>query len=205
MIDNNEALNLQKTINETNLNLDNDNVKNNYLNIPSDNYNNHNCLTLGNLDNSPRTHKEEFKERRKESNLIIRNNRSEFNKNIRFSDLKSEDNEISKLFDNKRESSKTHKSVNGKVSFLVKDANKSKSFLKEDQSINNKKKFNSYKNGVHIFNNGLLNYNDYKVFFYLTFESIKLNTQKNYIFEEIDVDKLYKYSLIHSIPFYKVR
>lgn len=204
--ENKEILNLQKTINDTNLSFNdnliaNNNDELNYLNEYSNNYN---CLTLGNIENSPRE-KSEDKKMRKHSNLVLKNNKSEANKNLVNADSIFEDKEKNKFLENKRQSSKTNKTVNGRVSFNFIEVNKPKTFLKEDDMVSKIKRFSSGKNTNHVLNAGHYHYHDYKNFFYLTYESIKHNTTKTHIFEEIDVDNLYKHALIHSIPFYKVR
>ena len=80
-------------------------------------------------------------------------------------------------------------------------------FLQKENSMFMKmKRYNSTKH-VEKLSTNKNNYTtqqDYKTFFYLTFESIKLNSTKEQFFKEIDVEKLYKYTLVHSIPFYKV-
>ena len=201
-----EVYNLQKTINETNINQnlnDNNNNNNNNLNNINDDRNNNQYLTLGNLDNSPKEKSEEANQRRKHSNSISKKNLSELNKILCQSDLIIEEKQTSKLLENIRESSKVNRNVNGKVSFDLNHSDNPKIFVKEENIIAKMKRFNS-NNNTHAMNSGNFHYQDYKIFFYLTFESIKHNTNKTHIFKEIDVEKLYKYSLIHSIPFYKV-
>lgn len=213
--DHSEVLNLQMTINETNINQNlknidnafseiNYNITNHNLNEIKDNVNNYTCLTLGNLENSPGEKSEEVKERRKQSNLIIKNNKSELNRNLSRPDFICEEKEITKFLFNKRASSETNKTINGKVSFKFNDSDKYKILVKEENIVSKMKRFNSSKNMQHIVNSGHYDYRDYKNFFFLTFESIKHSTTKTHIFKEVDVEKLYKYSLIHSIPFYKV-
>lgn len=193
---------MQKTINDTNVNIVNNNNK--YVNFPNENTIDNNFLTLGNLENSPRVNQEGVIERRNKSNFACKQIKSDLNKNLIYSDLTSEDKEITKFFVNKKESSKTQNNINGKVSFLLNNLNKQKSLMKEDNFVSKMKRLNSNKNVYHVESCGFFDYHDYKNFFYLTFESIKNNTKKTNIFKEIDVEKLYKYSLIHSIPFYKV-
>jgi len=196
---------LQKTINDTNLSFNNFNTNdNNELNNPNENYLNNNCLTLGNIENSPREIKE-GKKITKHSNLVIKYKNSEVSKNLPNSDINSDDKDKLKFFENKRLSSITNKTMNGRVSFNLIESQKPRTALKEKQRSSKIKRFYSFKNTNHVLNSGEYDHLDYKSFFYLTYESIKHNNIKTHIFEQIDVDNLYKYALIHSIPFYKVR
>lgn len=154
-----------------------------------------------NIEN-PSRDKSKDSSNHRSSNLLHKNstqiqNISEKNKNIFFSDIK----EDTKLLDNKRESNKNDKILNGKVSFVFNDSIR-KNSIKDNSNIRKSRRLSSNKSNVYP---GLNEYIDYKNFFYLTFEAIKQNTDKVHIFREIDVDKLYRYSIIHSIPFYKVK
>lgn len=174
---------LQKTINDTNLNIDN------------------NCLALVNID-KPSRDKSKDSNNQRNRNLVKKNvtqinNDSEKNKHI----FILEDKEDTRLLENKRESNKNDKIINGKVSFVFNDSIR-KNSIKDNSIIRKSRRLSSNKTNIFP---GLNEYIDYKNFFYLTFEAIKHNTDKVHIFREIDVDKLYKYSIIHSIPFYKVK
>jgi hypothetical protein len=218
-----EVINLQKNINLTNLNLKlNDSNKdinnnnyhghnNNLVNF-NENMNEVNFLTLGNNDISSSEKKET--ERKRQSNFKS-NNISEINSQISFGDYsinkEEEEKETTKFLVSQRASSKTHRSLNKRgVSFTLTKTDKIKPnniFLQKENSMFMKmKRYNSTKH-VEKLSTNKNNYTtqqDYKTFFYLTFESIKLNSTKEQFFKEIDVEKLYKYTLVHSIPFYKV-
>lgn len=162
------------------------------------NLNNNNCLTIGNLENPLNGLKEEGKilKNRNISNLQMDH---EINKiPLKFIQM-NEENETTNFFDNKSETKKSHKIHNGKVAFQNNDILK-KCSIREDSS-KKFRKFNSFKSNFPVVNN----YFDYKNFFYLTFEALKNNTEKKHIFNEIDVDKLYRFSIIHSIPYFKVK
>ena len=46
---------------------------------------------------------------------------------------------------------------------------------------------------------------EYRHFFYYTFESIKMNNEKKEIFENLNVNNLYKIALQQKLPFFKVK
>jgi len=164
-------------------NLNKYDIQNFHLNQTSLNIND-NYLTLGNIEIS---HREKSNDSGKRKNNLEKKKSTKIlvNKQNNIESWYIQDDENTKLVEN-------NKNPNRKISFIFNDSVKKTNMSKIH-------KYNSY-----ITNVGINEYTDYRNFFYLTFESIKYSTEKVHIFREIDVEKLYIYSIIHSIPFYKV-